>query len=62
MYLLLALLQRLFRITVSPDAQIGQYTIPISLNISKGSNFPSKALINVGNSNLPIATKNYADW
>ena len=48
-----------FRITVSPDAQIGQYTIPISLNISKGSNFPSKALINVGNSNLPIATKNY---
>ena len=48
-----------FRITVSPDAQIGQYTIPISLNISKGSIFPSKALINISNFNLPITTKHY---
>jgi len=49
-----------FRITVSPDAQIGQYTIPVSLNISKGSIFPSKALINVANFSLPITANNYA--
>ena len=48
-----------FRITVSPDAEIGQHTIPISLNISKGSIFPSKALINISNFNLPVTAKNY---
>jgi hypothetical protein len=47
-----------FRIKVPSNAQVGHYAIPISLNISRGSTFPSK-FINVANFNLPITTQNY---
>jgi hypothetical protein len=47
-----------FRIKVPSNAQVGHYAIPISLNIARGSTFPSK-FINVANFNLPITTQNY---
>ena len=47
-----------FRIVVPVDAQVGQYTIPMLVNISTGSVFPSK-FINLPNFNLSVPTQGY---
>jgi hypothetical protein len=47
-----------FRIVVPADAQVGQYTIPMLVNISTGSVFPSK-FINLPNFNLSVPTQGY---
>ena len=47
-----------FRIVVPTGAQVGQYTIPILVNISTGSIFPSK-FINLPNFNLSVPTQGY---
>jgi hypothetical protein len=46
------------RIVVPANAQVGQYTIPILVNISTGSIFPSK-FINLPNFNLSVPTQGY---
>jgi hypothetical protein len=45
-----------FRITVSRDAEIGEYTIPILVDISTGSIFPSEFL-RLSNFNFSVPTK-----
>jgi hypothetical protein len=47
-----------FRIVVPADAQVGRYTIPILVNISTGSIFPSK-FINLPKFNLSVPTQGY---
>ena len=47
-----------FRIVVPANAQIGQYTIPMLVNISTGSLFPSK-FINLPKFNLSVPTQGY---
>ncbi|MDQ3836090.1 MAG: hypothetical protein M3270_04055 [Thermoproteota archaeon] len=45
-----------FRITVSRDAEIGEYTVPILVNISTGSVFPSEFL-RLSNFSFSVPTK-----
>lgn len=45
-----------FRIAVSTDAEIGEYTIPILVDISTGSIFPSEFL-RLSNFNFSVPTK-----
>jgi len=47
-----------FRIVIPADAQVGQYTIPMLVNISTGSIFPSK-FINLPKFNLSVPTQGY---
>ncbi len=47
-----------FRIVVPADAQVGLYSIPMLVNISTGSIFPSK-FINLPNFNLSVPTQGY---
>jgi hypothetical protein len=47
-----------FRIVVPADAQVGKYIVPILVNISTGSIFPSK-FINLPNFNLSVPTQGY---
>ena len=47
-----------FRIQVPQDAQVGQYSIPVMVNISSGSLFPSE-FIELPNFNLSVPTQGY---
>jgi hypothetical protein len=47
-----------FRIHVPEDSQVGQYSIPIMVNISSGSLFPSK-FIELPNFNLSVTNEGY---
>jgi hypothetical protein len=47
-----------FTIEVPKDAQVGQYSIPVMVNISSGSLFPSK-FINLLNFNLSVPSQGY---
>jgi hypothetical protein len=47
-----------FTIEVPKDAQVGQYSIPVMVNISSGSLFPSK-FINLLNYNLSVPNQGY---
>jgi hypothetical protein len=47
-----------FRIVVPANAQVDQYTIPMLVNISTGSLFPSK-FINLPKFNLSVPTQGY---
>ena len=47
-----------FRIQVPKDAQVGQYSIPVMVNISSGSLFPSK-FIELPNFNLSVTTQGH---
>jgi hypothetical protein len=47
-----------FRIQVPEDSQVGQYSIPVMVNISSGSLFPSK-FIELPNFNLSVTTEGY---
>lgn len=47
-----------FRIQVPQDAQVGYYSIPVMVNISSGSLFPSE-FIELPNFNLSVPTRGY---
>jgi hypothetical protein len=47
-----------FRIQVPKDAQVGQYSIPVMVNISSGSLFPSK-FIELPNFNLSVTSQGH---
>ena len=47
-----------FRIQVPSDAQVGQYSIPVMVNVSSGSLFPSE-LIELPNFKLSVPTQGY---
>ena len=47
-----------FAIVVPKEAQVGQYSIPVMVNISSGSLFPSK-FINLLNFNLSVPSQGY---
>jgi hypothetical protein len=48
-----------FRIQIPADAQVGEYSIPVMVNISSGSLFPSK-FIELPNFNLSVSTQGHS--